>query len=153
MDREEAGGVAGHRGAVEARDRADLRGDPRDPGGGTRRSFPDWSEEWIESWKPPHEFPVGAKFAELAVNVRTLAGRAAEGSAAGAAGPGGVFAAAGADFSAAGLAAHRGEGVGPAGGDGRAERAGAAAARGIAAGESIVHHHRSRWGSGRISPG
>ena len=36
--------------------------------------FPDWAKDWIEGWKPPHEFPVGAKFADLKVAVKTLAG-------------------------------------------------------------------------------
>jgi DNA segregation ATPase FtsK/SpoIIIE, S-DNA-T family len=36
--------------------------------------FPDWAEEWIEKWKPQHEFPAGARFGELKVNVNTLAG-------------------------------------------------------------------------------
>ena len=39
-----------------------------------RALFPDWNESWIGRWEPPHEFPTGAKFAELAVNVGTLAG-------------------------------------------------------------------------------
>jgi hypothetical protein len=36
--------------------------------------FPPWSEEWIEEWAPPREFPAGAKFAELQVDVKALAG-------------------------------------------------------------------------------
>ncbi len=36
--------------------------------------FPAWSEEWIEGWKPPREFPAGAKFGELKVDVKALAG-------------------------------------------------------------------------------
>jgi len=36
--------------------------------------FPAWSEDWIEAWTPAHEFPAGAKFADLEVNVKTLAG-------------------------------------------------------------------------------
>jgi len=36
--------------------------------------FPAWDEGWIEHWTPPREFPVAAKFAELAVDVRALAG-------------------------------------------------------------------------------
>jgi len=39
-----------------------------------RARYPEWNQEWIERWKPPHEFPAGAKFAALAVNVKTLAG-------------------------------------------------------------------------------
>ena len=39
-----------------------------------RASFPDWAEDWIERWKPPHEFPAGAKFASFRVDVKALAG-------------------------------------------------------------------------------
>lgn len=38
------------------------------------RRFPEWSEEWIAQWKPPVEYPRGAKFADLEVDVKTLAG-------------------------------------------------------------------------------
>jgi len=36
--------------------------------------FPPWSDTWIDRWQPPHAFPAGAKFADLAVDVPTLAG-------------------------------------------------------------------------------
>ena len=36
--------------------------------------FPKWDAGWIANWKAPQAFPAGAKFAELAVNLRTLAG-------------------------------------------------------------------------------
>ena len=34
--------------------------------------FPAWSEDWIAHWQPPQQFPTGAKFAHLDVNVHTL---------------------------------------------------------------------------------
>jgi hypothetical protein len=36
--------------------------------------YPEWSEEWIDGWMPPHEFPAGAKFGEWSVDVKALAG-------------------------------------------------------------------------------
>jgi hypothetical protein len=36
--------------------------------------FPKWNEDWIEAWRPPREFPACAKFAELKVDVKALAG-------------------------------------------------------------------------------
>jgi len=36
--------------------------------------FPPWSTEWIESWTPPREFPAGARFGGLHVDVKALAG-------------------------------------------------------------------------------
>jgi hypothetical protein len=39
-----------------------------------RALFPAWAEGWIDRWQPPHDFPVGAKFGDLAVDVNTLAG-------------------------------------------------------------------------------
>ncbi len=79
--------------------------------------FPAWSEEWIESWKPPREFPVRREVRGARGGREDAGRRAAEGSAAGAAGPGGVFAAAGAELPAAGIAPDRREGIRPAGGD------------------------------------
>ena len=40
--------------------------------GNTR--FPAWSADWIDQWRPPADFPTGAKFADLAVNLKNLAG-------------------------------------------------------------------------------
>jgi hypothetical protein len=39
-----------------------------------RTLFPAWNADWIHRWNPPHDFPIGAKFGELAVNIHTLAG-------------------------------------------------------------------------------
>jgi hypothetical protein len=36
--------------------------------------FPAWSPDWIDAWRPPADFPGGAKFAELKVDVEKLAG-------------------------------------------------------------------------------
>ncbi len=36
--------------------------------------FPDWDEKWIDAWTPPREFPTGAKFGNLEVNAKNLAG-------------------------------------------------------------------------------
>jgi hypothetical protein len=36
--------------------------------------FPAWDPAWIDAWTPVHEFPAGAKFAELKVDVKALAG-------------------------------------------------------------------------------
>jgi hypothetical protein len=46
----------------------------RDIQADARALFPDWAEDWIDAWTPPADFPVGAKFAELKVDVKTLAG-------------------------------------------------------------------------------
>jgi DNA segregation ATPase FtsK/SpoIIIE, S-DNA-T family len=39
-----------------------------------RELCPDWADDWIEHWKPPTEFPPGAKFAALKIDVKILAG-------------------------------------------------------------------------------
>jgi hypothetical protein len=36
--------------------------------------FPAWSPDWIDAWTPVREFPVGAKYGDLRVDVKTLAG-------------------------------------------------------------------------------
>jgi S-DNA-T family DNA segregation ATPase FtsK/SpoIIIE len=36
--------------------------------------FPDWSADWIDQWQGPRDFPSGAKFADLEVDVAKLAG-------------------------------------------------------------------------------
>jgi hypothetical protein len=36
--------------------------------------FPAWSDEWIDKWEPAQTFPLGAKFGELKVDVKSLAG-------------------------------------------------------------------------------
>jgi hypothetical protein len=36
--------------------------------------FPDWRDDWIDQWQPPHDFPTAARFATLTVNLRNLAG-------------------------------------------------------------------------------
>jgi S-DNA-T family DNA segregation ATPase FtsK/SpoIIIE len=46
----------------------------RDIQADARALFPDWAEDWIEAWTPLATFPAGAKFAELKVDVKALAG-------------------------------------------------------------------------------
>ena len=59
-----------------------------------RTRFPEWSEAAIDRWTPPREFPAGAKFAALAVNVEALAGALPRDPRLALPGPGGVLPAA-----------------------------------------------------------
>jgi len=51
-----------------------IYGEIRKIQGEEQAVYPDWDAGWIEAWTPPREFPEGAKFAKLKVDVKALAG-------------------------------------------------------------------------------